>query len=550
MLTEFVNQYIYQKLTSRGTLTNQTEMWNFATSWSEHPFELLTFFIPSLFGLYNETYLGWKPFVMTTDYIGVITIILVILGIILTWKKNKFTKFYFIALVIMILYSFGKFFPEFYKIFYNYVPQIKKFRVPSTVFLIMTFVMIYFAYYGIIKIIEARNDPALRKRIQNILIVLGIGFILLTVWVTSDGYLNVLKENLMYRGINVSQIIQQYGVQGQQYIDNIINKTSQMAYGDLKLMWVWFIAFIAILFLFLKQKIKAKTFLILLGLLIMIDLYRIDMKFIQTTNNYDSISKLTDDIQYIKKDTDKFRILPVLDTNEANKWVLFDIESLSGYSATGLKVYEDVQKSSLFNNLKFLGLLNTKYILSEKPFKIDGLDLVYIGNNHRYIYKNKYFNPRYFLADQFMVEQEGDKIINLLSQPGYDYTKTLILEENPIKTNMPALSTKNDNVQMTQWSDDKIEFHCKIVHPCLLFLSEVYYPKWKAYVDNKEIKIFKTDYLFRSVLLSTGEYNLKFEFYNNHVYLITTIIHYLMTLLAIIIICLIFIKSRKSEKTE
>ena len=88
----------------------------------------------------------------------------------------------------------------------------------------MTFVMIYFAYYGIIKIIESKNDPALRKKIQNILIVLGIGFILLTVWVTSDSYLNTLKENLMYRGINVSQIIQQYGVQGSNILIILLTK--------------------------------------------------------------------------------------------------------------------------------------------------------------------------------------------------------------------------------------------------------------------------------------------------------------------------------------
>ena len=101
--------------------------------------------------------------------------------------------------------------------------------------------------------------------------------------------------------------------------------------------------------------------------------------------------------------------MPLLNTNEANKWELFGIESLSGYSATGLKIYEDVQKTSLFNNLKFLGLLNAKYILSEKPIKLDGLDLVYISSAHRYIYKNKYFNPRYFLADQFIVEKDGEK---------------------------------------------------------------------------------------------------------------------------------------------
>ena len=37
---------------------------------------------------------------------------------------------------------------------------------------------------------------------------------------------------------------------------------------------------------------------------------------------------------------------------------------------------------------------------------------------------------------------------------------------------------------MIKWDTDIIKFKCNIKNPCFLFLSEVYYPKWKAYINN------------------------------------------------------------------
>jgi uncharacterized membrane protein YfhO len=40
----------------------------------------------------------------------------------------------------------------------------------------------------------------------------------------------------------------------------------------------------------------------------------------------------------------------------------------------------------------------------------------------------------------------------------------------------------------------------------LLYFSEEYYPAWKAYVDGKPVKIFRTDFCMRSIPVEKGKH--------------------------------------------
>jgi len=47
----------------------------------------------------------------------------------------------------------------------------------------------------------------------------------------------------------------------------------------------------------------------------------------------------------------------------------------------------------------------------------------------------------------------------------------------------------------------------------LLFLSETYYPVgWKAFIDGKEIPIYRANYLFRAVVVPPGVHKLEMKF--------------------------------------
>ena len=195
---QLFSQYFYAKLTSRGKVINPIERWNFATSWSMHPIELLTYFVPSLLGLYDSTYLGWRPFVQTTDYIGFLTITIAVIGAVIFWRKKEI-KFVAIFIFFTFLFGMGKHFECFYRLFYNYFPLIKKFRVPSSVYIITTFCITFLFIYGFNALLKFRENKEVKKKINIILAIFFIIIIALTIFINSETYNDILKNNLGQR---------------------------------------------------------------------------------------------------------------------------------------------------------------------------------------------------------------------------------------------------------------------------------------------------------------------------------------------------------------
>jgi len=64
---------------------------------------------------------------------------------------------------------------------------------------------------------------------------------------------------------------------------------------------------------------------------------------------------------------------------------------------------------------------------------------------------------------------------------------------------------KNDN--------DEITYSFNSASNQFAVFSEVYYPAgWKAYIDNKEAPIVKTDYVLRGLAIPAGKHDIRFEF--------------------------------------
>lgn len=53
----------------------------------------------------------------------------------------------------------------------------------------------------------------------------------------------------------------------------------------------------------------------------------------------------------------------------------------------------------------------------------------------------------------------------------------------------------------------------ELYQPGLLILGDVYYPGWKAYVDNVETKIYRANYIMRAVALPKGRHLVEFRYY-------------------------------------
>ncbi|PIU66130.1 MAG: hypothetical protein COS84_06095 [Armatimonadetes bacterium CG07_land_8_20_14_0_80_40_9] len=45
-----------------------------------------------------------------------------------------------------------------------------------------------------------------------------------------------------------------------------------------------------------------------------------------------------------------------------------------------------------------------------------------------------------------------------------------------------------------------------------MVLTDTYYPGWKVYIDGKEDKIYRADYLFRAVYLQKGRHVVRYTY--------------------------------------
>ena len=87
-----------------------------------------------------------------------------------------------------------------------------------------------------------------------------------------------------------------------------------------------------------------------------------------------------------------------------------------------------------------------------------------------------------------------------------------LIAEGPPTVGGELVASGHDNVQITEYRLNSITLDASLDADGFLFTSEIYYPGWKAYVDGKESKIYKADYIFRAVYLTPGSHTIVFKY--------------------------------------
>ena len=100
----------------------------------------------------------------------------------------------------------------------------------------------------------------------------------------------------------------------------------------------------------------------------------------------------------------------------------------------------------------------------------------------------------------------------------------------------------DSNAKLVDYSSNKVSLNVFSTVPKLLFLSDTYYPGWRAYVDNKETKIYRADYAFRAIFVPKGLHNVSFLYKPESFYLGGKIS---IISLALLLMALFIGKSRK-----
>jgi len=160
------------------------------------------------------------------------------------------------------------------------------------------------------------------------------------------------------------------------------------------------------------------------------------------------------------------------------------------------------------------------------------------------IHENANVFPRAFLASRYITVDEGKAQEYLKENPDFDLRNTVILERELPAEESSLLESPAGSAEILSLDANKVTIKTDSDVASLLVLTDVYYPRWKAFVDGKETEIYRADGLVRAVFVPAGSHIIEFSYMPE-----SFIIGLLVSFITAAFLFFIFIHSKLQEKT-
>jgi len=503
----YLDIYKFQKYSNRGAKSvldqsGQTESgtdWNYATQWSFHPLETLSFIYPYHYGLQNISdtkhgaYWGYMPFTQSTHYLGLVAIIFAILGALLK-KPDRLGLIFWSVTVLTLVTGFGSYLPLLYKPFYSLLPFFSKFRIPSMIYMLLAITIPLLAARGIDIFLEhyEENKELIRKSIYVVGGIAGLTIVLIMFGESLFSFSS--SGDLRYNNPG--------------FITKLRSARLELFNKGLFLALAVSLSVLGLIWALVNRNINRSAFYYGLLTIALFDLWMLNSEFmnIKPPKNMDMMFQKNSAIEYIDKDPDHFRVFPA-DRLGSNHYSYWNIESIGGYRPIKLRHYQDLMDANGFNRPQVMDMLNVKYVLTNK--KINNPDFLRIKETPG-LYENTNVLPKAWIVGNIKsVKSQRESLMEVLLG-GFDPSRTAIVYNYNGKNNRKDV---DGQVSVVSKTENKIELISSSNTGGLLVLSEIYYePGWRATVNGIEAPIYQTNHVLRSVEIPPGENEVIFEY--------------------------------------
>lgn len=134
-------------------------------------------------------------------------------------------------------------------------------------------------------------------------------------------------------------------------------------------------------------------------------------------------------------------------------------------------------------------------------------------NEHWRIWEYVQALPRAFLADDVIVASRTADYTDILFNPDISLRDTIVLDTLPHLSIIPSRDViAAAAATISSYLPNKVTIDTDHTAAAMLFLSDSYYPGWKAYIDSKETPIYRANYAFRAVAIPAGKHRVEFHY--------------------------------------
>ncbi len=499
----------YTPFSIRGGSASGGADYNYATGWSFHPKEIMTFFIPSAFGFGGQPYWGYMPFTDYPNYMGIIILLLAMIGLI---HKRELIHWFFIVTSLLALFiSFGKHFSLVYDLFFNIFPYFNKFRVPHMILILLQFNVAVLAAFGLDKIVALKAE-IIPKWFWGFAGAVGLAFVGMVL--IGSGVESAVRGSFsppMMQDPRAAQALN--------------NLRWSLWREDVWLMILLSGVFMVMIWFWIKRKVSKRVIVSIIVASAILDIGIVNHKIIQPSRAsgrgsqliskrvMDRFFQVDEIVQFLLADKSIYRIYPVGGLFGESRFAAFGLESIGGYHPAKLKIYNTfLAKTGNAAAIPVLRMMNVKYLISSQKINHPELSLVKSGAIKSTrgdlpieVYEVNNTLPRAWFVNKTEIVLEED-IWNKIIQPDFDPHKIAYVP------NEVSVSSEGQ-VSITHFkkSIHRITMSTESDGNHLLVLSEVYYPlRWKAKIDGEETQTHIVNGILRGVVVPTGKHTIEF----------------------------------------
>lgn len=455
-------------------------------------------------------YWGEQAFTAGPMYMGAIAIFLFVLGLVLIKGPMKW---WIVGVSLLALFlGWGRNFMFLSSFFYDYIPLYNKFRVPSMILIVLQLTIPLLGIYTLNKILNGEYEK--KTLLKGLKIAVGVTGGICALFALLPGL----------AGSFVSPADSQYPDWLRQYLPQ---DRESLLRSDAFRSLVFILLACIVIWAWMIQKIKSTHVVIVMGLLILADMWTVDKRYL---NNDHFVKQREFNNQYQPRPVDQailadkdpnYRVLDISVNTFNDSHTSYHHKTIGGYSAAKLQRYQDIIDYFIYPEMQSIGktlessptlsameeslskqtvlnMLNTKYVIvhaNSAPV------------NNKYAYGNAWFVKDYELVNTPDEELLGLKQIDPRESAVISKEFESVIQDKGFNFD------ENATIQLTSYAPNKLEYKTSAANEQLAVFSEIYYPKgWNVYIDGNKTDLLRADYILRAVIVPAGEHTVTFEY--------------------------------------
>jgi hypothetical protein len=438
------------------------------------------------------TYWGDQPIVAAPAYIGAIVFFLAVLGL---FCDNRKIKYVFLAgAIVSLLLSWGKNFSLLTDFFIHFVPMYDKFRAVSSIQVVLEICMPVLAILGLQSFFTLENDQKWPNLWKTAAICVGILAMLF-----------LFKGSFSFAGGSDNYLMESYGPE---FINALKEDRKSMFSADLLRSAFFILLAFGALWLSVKNTISQKAAVILVGILMISDLFFIDKNYLDSSS-FESAHQVDQPFiegsydTAILKDKSHYRVFEVSQNAMSDPRASYFHKSIGGYSAVKPRRMQELFDYQIAkNNMQVLNMLNVKYLIQTNE------------KGEQITIQNSVTNGNAWFVKEVKTVANADAEMKALDKLDTKNVAVIDVKEagNTIRNAVFAKDT-TALIQLNSYEPNELKYTSDNANNGFAVFSEMYYGKgWNAYIDGKLSPHFRVNYAIRGLPVPAGKHTIEFKF--------------------------------------